>query len=185
LLIGGGSGVAPLIAMLREHARSRSASPMRLIYSTRSPDQLYFATELSDHRDDIAILYTRAAPPGDDRPPHRISVTDLSEHGWPADANPTCYVCGPTPFVESVTNLVVAAGPPSGQPAGPKWSSSVSRSSSRQTGFYTGFHPDSGSWVAPGNATGAEFGKTCMLTGDYVAETRCQIDEFMRVRRSR
>ncbi len=144
MLIGGGSGVAPLIAMLREHARSRSASPMRLIYSTRSPDQLYFATELSDHRDDIAILYTRAAPPGDDRPPHRISVTDLT-----------------------------------------KWSSSVSRSSSRQTGFYTGVHPDSGSWVAPGNATGAEFGKTCMLTGDYVAETRCQIDEFMRVRRSR
>lgn len=111
LLIGGGSGVAPLMAMRRAHARASAAAPMRLIYSVRTRAQVYFSDELLGKPDpDLAVLYTRTAPPDDPRPAHRIDRHDLAAHGWPAERQPTCYVCGPTPFVEAAIALLLAAG---------------------------------------------------------------------------
>jgi ferredoxin-NADP reductase len=114
LLVGGGSGVAPAMAMLRARAQSHTTVPFKLIYSVRGPGEVYFAPELLDGARgatvDVAVLYTRAVPDGWPRPPHRIDATDLAAHGWSPDARPTCYVCGPTPFVEAVADLLIAAG---------------------------------------------------------------------------
>ncbi len=109
LLIGGGSGVAPLVAILRAHRAASAAAPLRLIYSVRTPEDVYFADELRDH-DDVTLLHTRATPPDDARGAHRIDARDLAELGWTSDRQPICYTCGPTPFVESVIALLLAAG---------------------------------------------------------------------------
>ncbi|WP_410608230.1 ferredoxin reductase [Amycolatopsis sp. lyj-109] len=106
LLIGGGSGIAPLRAMLR--ARSAASPPFRLLYSVRTPSDGYFAGELDGP--EVTVLYTREAPDGVERTPHRIDVADLTAYGLPAAEEPTCYVCGPTSFVETVTGLLIDAG---------------------------------------------------------------------------
>ena len=59
---------------------------------------------------DKAYVYTRAAPDGARRPVGRITAEDLAHHGWPPDFEPTCYVCGPTGFVETAADLLVALG---------------------------------------------------------------------------
>jgi ferredoxin-NADP reductase len=105
LLIAGGSGIVPLRAMLR--ASAASTAEFRLLYSTRTPGDVIYAAELA--RDGVAILYTRAAPMDSPRPAHRLDAADLAL-GWPAERQPTCYVCGPTPFVETAANLLVRAG---------------------------------------------------------------------------
>jgi len=115
LLVGGGSGVVPLMAMVRARASAGSRVPFRLVYSVRSDAEIYYRDELRDRlRDDggldITVLYTRSAPEGTPRSARRIAATDLTEFGWPADLEPTCYVCGSTPFVETVADLLVAAG---------------------------------------------------------------------------
>jgi ferredoxin-NADP reductase len=111
LLVGGGSGVAPLMAMLRARVRAGGGAPFRLIYSARTPSDVYYADELRDTSDaEAAVLYTRAAPEGSARAPHRIDAPDLTAYGWPAAEQPTCYVCGPTPFVETVAALLIDAG---------------------------------------------------------------------------
>ena len=111
LLVGGGSGVAPLVAMRRSWVRAGAATPMRLLYSVRSPAQVYFAPELLGAPDgSVVLLYTRDAPPDDPRGAHRIDARDVAAHAWPADRQPTCYVCGPTSFVESTISLLLAAG---------------------------------------------------------------------------
>jgi ferredoxin-NADP reductase len=109
LLIGGGSGVAPLMAMLRARARSEATPPIRLLYSVRTPHDIYFADELVNHPDAV-LLYTRQAPAGVERTPHRFDQADLKAHGLPPHQRPTCYVCGPTPFVEAVTALLTDTG---------------------------------------------------------------------------
>ena len=111
LLLAGGSGVVPLVAMLRSHQESGSSATMHLIYSARTPEDVYFATELlAKSRTDVTVLYTRKAPNDDRRGARRIDLADLRSHAPPATARPTCYVCGPTPFVESMTGLLVDSG---------------------------------------------------------------------------
>jgi ferredoxin-NADP reductase len=111
LLVGGGSGVAPLMAMLRARRLAGSHAPMRLLYSVRTPADVYYAAELRGTDEvDAVVLCTRAAEPGASRPPHRIDLDDLAAHGWPADEQPTNYVCGPTPFVEAVADLLTRLG---------------------------------------------------------------------------
>jgi ferredoxin-NADP reductase len=113
LLVAGGSGIAPLMAMLRVARTTGSGSGFRLIYSARSPQDVYFAGELLGETGPdpgIQVLYTRLSPASSPRPPQRITAADIADHGWPPEAEPTCYVCGPTPFVEAVTGLLVAAG---------------------------------------------------------------------------
>jgi ferredoxin-NADP reductase len=114
LLVAGGSGVAPLMAMIRSRDGVSSA-PFRLIYSVRSPEDRIYDHELrrreaEDIGLDVAFVYTRRAPAGELRPVGRIHADDLVLYGWPADAEPTCYVCGPTPFVETVSDLLVGLG---------------------------------------------------------------------------
>ena len=72
----------------------------------------YYLDELRrpDPGVDVAFLYTRSVPDGSRRAAGRIGVRDLQEAGWPADFAPTCYVCGPTGFVETAADLLVSLG---------------------------------------------------------------------------
>jgi ferredoxin-NADP reductase len=115
LLVGGGSGVVPLIAMVRARRQAGSRVPFRLVYSVRSPAELFYAGELrerarSDMGLDVAYQYTRQAPEGWPGQPRRLGVAEVNTAAWPAAMEPTCYVCGPTGFVESVADILVALG---------------------------------------------------------------------------
>ncbi|WP_037363995.1 ferredoxin reductase [Nakamurella lactea] len=117
LLVGGGSGVVPLMAMIRARRAAGSRVPFRLIYSVRTPADVLFARELrqppiADGGLDTAWVYTREAPAGAAGLPHRITLSDLTAHGWPADLEPMCFVCGPTGFVEAVATALVDLGHP-------------------------------------------------------------------------
>ena len=115
LLVAGGSGVVPLMAMVRARAAAASRAPFRLLYSVRSEPDTYYRDELlrrvrDDRGLDVTLLYTRVAPTGHRRPARSIDDADIREFGWPPDFEPRCYVCGSTPFVEAVADLLVAAG---------------------------------------------------------------------------
>jgi ferredoxin-NADP reductase len=115
LLVAGGSGVVPLMAMVRERGRTHSTVPFSLLYSVRSPDDVFYAGELSRRsREDaglaVSMLYTRSAPEGAARPVGRIRPDDLASGGWPAGSGARAYVCGPTAFVETVAGLLVDLG---------------------------------------------------------------------------
>ena len=109
LLVGGGSGVVPLMAMLRTRRSAGSQAPFQLVYSVRSPDELLYAAELDDLAtdSDIDLVFTREAPPDHRRPAGRLRLTDL---GTAPTTQPTVYVCGPTGFVESVATMLVTLG---------------------------------------------------------------------------
>lgn len=115
LLLAGGSGVVPLMAMIRARAQAAGRVPFRLIYSTRTPDDVLYADELrrrarDDRGLDVTFVYTRRSPDGFARPPGRLTAADLAEWGWPPDFEPACFVCGPTGFVEAAADLLVDAG---------------------------------------------------------------------------
>jgi ferredoxin-NADP reductase len=115
LLVAGGSGIVPLMAMARSRADAGSRVPFRLVYSVRTPDDGYYADELrrrvrDDGGLDVRYVYTRRTPEGWPEPAHRINVPTLNTHGWPADFAPACFVCGPTGFVETVADILVALG---------------------------------------------------------------------------
>jgi ferredoxin-NADP reductase len=112
-LIAGGSGIAPLMAMIRSRAAAPSTAPFRLLYSVRGPDRVWYGDELRALAADgigITFVYTRTAPPDWSRPPGRIDATLLAEAAWASTFSPTFYVCGPTSFVEHVAELLVNAG---------------------------------------------------------------------------
>ena len=110
-LIAGGSGVVPLIAMIRSHAASGSAAPMQLLYSVRSPEDRFFAEELSAIEGvGITYVYTRAAPAGWPVKPGRVTKDVLAASTLPASQRPAVFVCGPTGFVESVATALVELG---------------------------------------------------------------------------
>ena len=118
LLVGGGSGVVPLMAMLRQHARSgpaaRAEVPVRLLYSARTLDDVIYRAELEQLADpphvEVAITLTREAPPDWSGYHRRIDRAMLEAVSWPPSAEPNVYVCGPTPLVESVATLLVELG---------------------------------------------------------------------------
>jgi len=115
LLLAGGSGAVPLIAMIRARASAAVRVPFRLIYSTRTPEDVLYADELrrralQDRGLDVTFVYTRRGPDGHGRPVGRLTAADLAEWGWPPDFEPSCYVCGPTGFVEAAADLLVDAG---------------------------------------------------------------------------
>jgi ferredoxin-NADP reductase len=109
LLVAGGSGVVPLMSMIRA---IEGKVPIRLIYSVRSPADALYAPELSERARDspltLTYLYTRRAPEG--MPVGRINAGVVQAVGWPSDAKPAIFVCGPTGFVEAAADLLVAAG---------------------------------------------------------------------------
>jgi len=111
-LIGGGSGVVPLVAMIRSHAQAGSTAQFRLLYSVRSPERAFFRTELSRPPDGVSVtwIYTRSAPEHWPRATGRLTTEDLEREAFPPDASPTVYVCGPTRFVEAVASGLVQLG---------------------------------------------------------------------------
>jgi ferredoxin-NADP reductase len=114
LLVAGGSGVVPLMAMVRSRD-GVSPAPFRLVYSVRTPEDRFYDLELrrrvaEDAGLEVSFAYTRRAPEGEPRPVGRISADDLVSHGWPVNVEPTCYVCGPTAFVEAVSDWLVGLG---------------------------------------------------------------------------
>ncbi len=102
LLVGGGSGVVPLMAMLRLARRTGRVDLVRLVVSVRSPDDLYYADELPGP--EATIVYSRRAPVDADRPAGRIGPSDLEPAILP-DA--TVYVCGSARFADAASRLLV------------------------------------------------------------------------------
>jgi ferredoxin-NADP reductase len=107
LLIGGGSGMVPLMAMLRLARRAGASDLLRLVVSVRTPQDVYYAHELPGP--ETTIIYTRAAPPDDLRPLGRITPDDL-RHALLLEA--TTYICGSASFADAATDAALAVDVP-------------------------------------------------------------------------
>jgi ferredoxin-NADP reductase len=113
LLVAGGSGIVPLMAMIRHRAALGSQVPTRLLYSARSLDQMIYRDELARRTGGgLEAFYTLTrSPPADWRGfRRRIDTEMLREVAWPAERRPLAFVCGPTDLVESVAASLVALG---------------------------------------------------------------------------
>jgi ferredoxin-NADP reductase len=115
LLAAGGSGLAPLMAMIRARIRSGSEVPVRLLVSARTAEDVIYAAEFEaiardQHGVEVIQTLTRAQPPGWTGYRRRVDRSMLAEIAWPAAERPRCYVCGPTGFVESVASALVDLG---------------------------------------------------------------------------
>jgi ferredoxin-NADP reductase len=113
LLIAGGSGVVPLMAMLRHRASTAHKNPARLLYSSRTLDDIIYREELdrlAAINDGLVVKHTltRDKPAGWDGYARRIDGAMLEEVAWSKDEMPAVFVCGPTSFVESAADLLVA-----------------------------------------------------------------------------
>jgi ferredoxin-NADP reductase len=104
------------MSMIRSLASTNNAGPFRLLYSVREPEAVFYRDELKalsdEQRDSVSVsyVYTRAAPKGWTRPPGRIDAALIASNTWPSRLGPTCYVCGPTSFVEIAAGLLTACG---------------------------------------------------------------------------
>jgi ferredoxin-NADP reductase len=107
VLIGGGSGVVPLMAMLRLARRTGRPDLVHLVVSARAPDSLYYAGELPGPQTTIA--YTRRTPPSWPRPAGRLKPGDLPA---PLPADATGYICGSSGFADAATAVLREAGMP-------------------------------------------------------------------------
>ena len=112
LLVGGGSGVVPLMAMLRHRAAQHATLPARLLYSSRSVDDVIYRDELdgltrSDGAFEVFYTFTRQPPAGWTGYRRRIDAAMLGEVIKPFDKRARVYVCGPTLLVEAVANALV------------------------------------------------------------------------------
>ncbi len=122
LLLAGGSGIVPLMSMIRAHQKIGSQVPVRLIYSARTPQDVIYAAELSERSRltslTLTYLYTRADPPPPNGPAApapsarrgRIGAAVIAAAAFPPEANPVTFICGPSGFVETAAGLLVAAG---------------------------------------------------------------------------
>jgi ferredoxin-NADP reductase len=115
LLIAGGSGIVPLMAMIRHRAAVGSTVPTRLLYSSRSVEDVIYRDELerlvsSTTMLEVALTLTRVQPPGWTSYHRRIDTDMLREVAWPLDQRPLTLICGPTPFVETAAANLVTLG---------------------------------------------------------------------------
>jgi ferredoxin-NADP reductase len=115
LLAGGGSGIVPLMAMLRARIAAGSDVPVRLLVSARSIDELIYRAELesiagADSGIEISRTLTRVQPPGWTGYGRRVDRTMLADVAWPVDRGPRSFACGPTGFVETVASGLVELG---------------------------------------------------------------------------
>ena len=113
-LIAGGSGIVPLMAMIRWRISASGTAPFRLLYSVREPGAVFYRDELqalSNHDSplEVTYAYTRATPKDWPRPPGRIDAALIANATWPSHLGPTCYVCGPTSFVEAVAGFLAGS----------------------------------------------------------------------------
>lgn len=115
LLVAGGSGIVPLMAMIRHRVAVGSTVPTRLLYSSRSYDEVIYREELARLAEDGTGLetvhtLTRAHPHDWTGRRRRIDTEMLREVSWTADRRPRIFVCGPTPLVEAVAASLVTLG---------------------------------------------------------------------------
>jgi ferredoxin-NADP reductase len=138
LLAAGGSGIVPLRAMLRARSRAGSDVPVRLLYSSRSWEDVIYASELDFPDEGVQVIHTltRSQPPAWAGYARRVDRQMLAEVAWPASSagsagpagrgpagrgsagrgdGPLAYVCGPTSFVETVAAGLVSLGYPAGR----------------------------------------------------------------------
>ena len=110
LLVAGGSGIVPLMAMVRARRQAGVRTPFRLVYSVRTPAELFYAEELrrTEPGLDVTVIYTREVPDGWSRPPGRLTGADLDTGHMQAE--PDCFVCGPTGFVEAAAGILLKLG---------------------------------------------------------------------------
>jgi ferredoxin-NADP reductase len=114
-LIAGGSGIAPLMAMLRHRAAAGSTAPARLLYSSRTFDDIIFRAELESLAapgSGVGVTHTltRSAPAGWRGQTHRIDRDMLLRAGFPPSTRPRMFVCGPTSLVEAVAQTLLEIG---------------------------------------------------------------------------
>jgi len=109
LLAGGGSGVVPLMSMLRHHALIGSGTAMHLAYSARTAADLLYRDELAK-ADGVTITLTREPSSEWEARRGRVDRELLATAGWAASEAPRCYLCGPDTFVEAVANILVDMG---------------------------------------------------------------------------
>ncbi|MEV4736859.1 MULTISPECIES: ferredoxin reductase [unclassified Microbacterium] len=111
-LIAGGSGIVPLVAMVRAATAAGVGSEMRLLYSVRTAQDAMFGAELLGETSgvDVRWAYTRAAPAGWHGRAGRLDADAVAEAVWPAVRRPLVFVCGPTGFVEHVSSILVRLG---------------------------------------------------------------------------
>lgn len=123
LLIAGGSGIVPLMAMLRHRAHALAGADLiarqqlraRLLYSSRTWDEVIYRDELvamanADASLEISHTLTRERSPVAPGLRRRIDRAMLDQVAWPVAERPLVFVCGPTPMVEAVANALVAIG---------------------------------------------------------------------------
>jgi ferredoxin-NADP reductase len=118
LLVAGGSGICPLMAMLRHRAARGSHVPTRLLYSSRSLEDVIYRAELDSlvaRGDGLEVLHTltRNHPADWNGFTRRIDGDMLAEVAFASAQQPLCMVCGPTPLVEAVASALVELGHPS------------------------------------------------------------------------
>jgi ferredoxin-NADP reductase len=114
-LVAGGSGVVPLYAMAAAHGAADDAVPFRLLYSARTPADVFFADELAELAGpafDLDLVYTREAPDGWPDAIGRITRETLAARTIPAAERPRVFVCGSTGFVEAVARWLQELGHP-------------------------------------------------------------------------
>lgn len=112
-LIAGGSGIVPLMSMVRAAQDAGRTDGMRLLYSVRTPEDAMFRERLDAAQTagvDVRWAYSRSAPSDWTGSVGRIDEDALRRSTWPPDMSPTVFVCGPTGFVEHVADLLVAQG---------------------------------------------------------------------------
>ncbi|MFC8799033.1 ferredoxin reductase [Promicromonospora sp. NPDC057138] len=112
-LVAGGSGVVPLYAMAAAHGTADDAAPFRLLYSARTPADVFFADELAALAGPafgLDLVYTREAPDGWLDPVGRLTQETLAARTIPAAERPRLYVCGSTGFVEAVARWLQELG---------------------------------------------------------------------------
>jgi len=120
LLIAGGSGVVPLMAMLRHRVASGARVPARLLYSSRTPDDVIYRAELDQISPagsglEVFHTFTRTQPPGWTGYARRIDAPMLREVAGPLGKGAQVFICGPTLLVESAANGLVQTGVPASQ----------------------------------------------------------------------
>jgi ferredoxin-NADP reductase len=106
-LVAGGAGVSPFLAMLDHARRAGDPTPVRLLYSARTADDVLGGDLLGPG---ATVTLTRGAPPDWTGPTGRVDGALLQEHAFPPDAGPRVFVCGPTVFVETVATTLVDLG---------------------------------------------------------------------------
>lgn len=115
LLVAGGSGIVPLMSMIRHRAAVNNDAPTRLLYSLRSPKEFIYRSELerltaADESLEVIPTFTNSPPPGWEGARGRVNFELLQDVAWPPEERPLAYISGPTQFVEKISALLLRLG---------------------------------------------------------------------------